>query len=158
MSVSGWVRFGIAVGALGVMLTLIGLFPTITGIDPSPGFGIVQTVTVLAGLTTLVIGALVFVQTAYYPRQPHTLAQEIAVRLSLTGLLIMIASGLADVLGYGSNPPGPESRPTLGPYQTAGLIGGFLIAALGVLIFALTGPHTPPPPSPDDETHPHSGI
>lgn len=158
MPVSGWIRVGIAVGALGVVLTLIGLFPTIIGIAPNPGFGIVKTVTVLIGLSLLIVGALVFVQSAYYPRQLHTLGQEIAVRLSLTGLLVSIASGLADVLGYGSNPPGPDSRPSLGAYQTAGLIGGFVIAALGVAIFALTGPRgpfPPPPSAPDDETKPH---
>src|SRR5579863_10069570 len=132
----GWIRVGIAVGGLGLILTLIGLFPTITGINPTPGFGIVKTVTVLTGFCVLILGALIFVQSVYYPGQPHTLAQEIAVRLSLTGLLIAIASGLADVLGYGSNPPGPNSRPMLGPYKMAGLIGGFLIAAVGVLIFA----------------------
>jgi hypothetical protein len=158
MPVSGWVRVGIAVGALGVMLALIGLFPTLIGIAPHPGFGIVKTVTLLAGFSLIIVGALVFAQAAYYPGQPHTLAQEIAVRLSLTGLLISFASGLADVLGYGSHPPGPDSHPTLGAYKIAGLIGGFLIAALGVAIFALSGPHGPVPPGPEDETKPHSEV
>ena len=159
----GWLRFGIAVGALGGMLILLGLFPTIMGVEPSPGFGILRTTTVLIGYTVMVLGAFVFVQSAYYPGQPHTLGQQIAVRLSMTGLLGSAAAGLADVLGYGSNPTGPQSRPILGTYQTVGIVAGFILAALGVLLFALLGDHNPLPDSDsaspviaDDETRPNS--
>ncbi len=98
-------------------------------------------------------GALIFVQCAFYPGQPHTLWQEIGVRLSLTGLLASAAAGYADVLGYGSNPPGAGQHPALGIYQTMGMVGGFLIAALGVLIFALSGSQeiVPLPPAESDE-------
>ena len=158
----GWLRFGIAVGALGGMLILLGLFPTIMGIEPSPGFGILRTTTVLIGYTVMTFGAFVFVQSAYYPGQPHTLGQQIAVRLSMTGLLGSAAAGLADVLGYGSNAPGPQSRPVLGTYQTLGIVAGFILAALGVLLFALLGNHGVMIESnledqqpPDDETRPN---
>jgi urea transporter len=101
-----------------------------------------RTVTVLGGFTVLIFGAFVFVQSAYYPGQPHNLAQKIAVRLSMTGLLGSAASGLADVLGYGSNAPGLLSRPILGTYQIFGIVAGFILAGLGVLLFALMGSHT----------------
>jgi len=145
-----WLRFGIAVGALGGILILLGLFPTIMGIEPSPGFGILRTLTVLGGFSVMTFGAFVFVQSAYYPRQPHTLAQKIAVRLSMTGLLGSAAAGLADVLGYGSNPPGPQSRPVLGVYQIVGMVSGFILASLGVLLFVLLGDRTAPPARSDD--------
>ena len=159
---NGWVRFGLAVGTLGGMLILLALFPTIAGIEPSPGFGILRTLTVLIGFAVLIFGTFVFVQNAYYPRQPHTLGQKIAVRLSMTGLLGSGAAGLADVLGYGSNPPGGLSRPVLGAYQTFGIVAGFVLAGVGVLLFSLFGSHnTPlldgedgPPVERQDETRP----
>jgi len=137
--VSGWGRAGIALGIVGLMVILIGLFPAIVGIVPTPGIGIVKITVILIGFSILIIGALTFIQSVFYPGIRHNLGQQIAIRLSLTGLLISAAAGYADVLGYGSNPPSVTQRPILGPYQTAGLIGGFVIAAFGVLIFALSG-------------------
>jgi hypothetical protein len=37
-------------------------------------------------------------------------------------------------------------RPFLGSWQTAGLIGGFVLASFGLIIFVLLGPNAP-----DDE-------
>ncbi len=136
-----WAQFGIAVGILGAVLSLIGLFPSLTGLEASAGIGIVQILTILAGFSAMILGAFVFVQTSYYPSIKHNLAQQIGIRLSLTGLLGSAAAGLADVLGFGSNPPSLEQRPVLGPYQSIGLIGGFIIASIGVLIFVLMGDH-----------------
>ncbi len=147
-----WAQVGIAVGMLGAVLTLIGLFPTITGLDPTPGIGIVQILTILAGFSLIILGAFIFVQATYYHGLGHNLAQQIGVRISLTGLLGAAAAGLADVLGYGSNPPLPGQRPILGPYQALGLVGGFVIAALGVLLFALMGSSGTPSDSPTSES------
>jgi hypothetical protein len=153
-----WVQVGIAVGALGAVLTLIGLFPTLTGFDPTPGIGLLQIITILAGFCLIILGALIFVQSTFYPHVRHNLAQQIGIRLSLTGLLGAAAAGLADVLGYGSNVPTPTQRPILGPYQAIGLVGGFVIAAAGVLIFAMMGtpPHPRLPEDSGDPTQPSS--
>ena len=133
-------QIGIAIVFLGVVITAIGLFPGVIGLEQSPGIGIVQTLVILAGFTILTLGALLFVQTAYYAGIKHNLAQQIGFRLSLTGLVLAIAAGLADLLGYGSHPPGVEGqRPFLGNWQALGLLGGFAIASLGVLIVALMG-------------------
>ncbi len=136
-------QVGIAIAVLGGVITLIGLFPGVTGLEAAQGMGIIQTMVVLAGFSILIFGAYIFVQASYYPGVPHNLAQQIGVRLSMTGLVVAIASGLADVLGYGSHAP-PEQRPFIGPWQAAGLIGGFLVASIGILIFALMGPDIPP--------------
>jgi hypothetical protein len=138
-------QIGIAIVFLGVVIAVIGLFPGVIGLEQSPGIGIVQTLVILAGFTTLTMGALLFVQTAYYPGIKHNLAQQIGFRLSLTGLVLAIAAGLADLLGYGSQPPGVEGqRPFLGNWQAFGLLSGFAIASVGVLIVALMGPKDPP--------------
>jgi hypothetical protein len=142
-------QLSIAITLLGGVVTLIGLFPTVTGLEPTPGIGILQILTILFGFSVLIGGALLFIQSTYYPGIRHNLAQQIALRLSMTGLVIAAVSGLADVLGYGSHPPGPHQRPFLGVFQATGLIAGFFIASLGVILFALTGKSSPP--SDDDK-------
>lgn len=135
---------GIAIAVLGAVIALIGLFPSITGVEQTGGIGVLQILVILFGFSVLIAGAVLFVQSAYYPGIKHNLAQQIGIRLSLTGLVVATASGLADVLGFGSHPTGiTGQRPFLGMYQAAGLLGGFVIASLGVLIFALLGDHPP---------------
>ncbi|HVO43390.1 MAG TPA: hypothetical protein VMT34_12235 [Aggregatilineales bacterium] len=148
-------QLGIAVAFLGLVIAIIGLFPSLTGVEASPGIGILQITVILVGFSMLVLGAFIYVKSAYYPGVKHNLAQEICIRLSMTGLVIAAASGWADVLGFGSHPPGTNQRPFLGILQTAGVVGGFVIASLGVVLFALLGDsHGPPddgePPS-DEE-------
>ena len=143
-------QVGIAISVLGGVITIIGLFPSVLGIEPTPGIGILKIITVLVGFSVLIAGAFIFVQSAYYPGVKHNLAQQIGLRLSMTGLVIATATSLADVLGYGSHPIGlPGSRPTLGQWKAAGLVGGFLIASIGVIIFALMGQ----PGQPDSTDH-----
>ena len=142
-------QVGIAVAFLGGVIALIGLFPSLIGFEQTPGIGILQILVILAGFSILILGAVIFVESTFYVGIPHNLAQQVGLRLSMTGLVIATASGLADVLGYGSHPLGVEGqRPLLGNLQAAGLIGGFMIASLGVLIFALMG-HSEPPDDPE---------
>jgi hypothetical protein len=49
-------------------------------------------------------------------------------------------ASMADVFGFGSNVRTETSDIFFGPWQAGGLIGGFVIASLGVLIYAVTGP------------------
>src|SRR5258708_13343772 len=104
-------QVGIAILFLGVVITAIGLFPGVIGLEQSPGIGIVQTLVILAGFTILILGALLFVQSAYYAGVKHNLAQQIGFRLSLTGLVLAIAAGLPDLLGYVSHPPRGDRPP-----------------------------------------------
>jgi hypothetical protein len=144
-------QVGIAVAVLGLVVLIIGLFPSVTGIEASQGVGLLQIVVILTGFAVLILGAYIYVQSVYYPRIKHNLAQQIAIRLSLTGLVISTASGLADVLGFGSHPPGPDQRPFLGILQAIGMVGGFVIAALGVLLFVVLGDPGGPPIESDDD-------
>ena len=134
-------QFGIALGTLGAVLAVMGLFPGITGIEPTLGFGIAQIVSILGGFSLLIIGALIYVKFTFYPTTASRLAQQIAIRLALTGLVFAALSGLADILGFGSHARTPDLNIDifLGPWQATGLLGSFLIAALGVLLYALTG-------------------
>ncbi|NDJ86898.1 MAG: hypothetical protein GYB66_13535 [Chloroflexi bacterium] len=133
-------QIGILIGTLGIVLALIGLFPSITGVEAQSGVGVLQVLVILFGLILLIVGALLFVKIMFYPFQRTNLAQDIAIRLSLTGLLMTAAIGLADVLGFGSHAPGDESNlPYIGPWQAAGMALGFAVASVGVLVFTLMG-------------------
>jgi hypothetical protein len=140
-------QFGIAIGALGVVLTLMGLFPTVTGIEPGAGVGIVQVMAILIGFTLLTLGALIYVKFTFYVGRAANFAQQIAVRLSLTGLVLAAMSGLADFLGFGSHTLG-MTEPVLGVWQAIAILLGFLIAAAGILLYAWYGtpPDNDPPP------------
>lgn len=125
---------------LGAVLALMGMFPGVTGLDATPGIGVLQIVMILGGFVLLISGALLYVQGAFYPGVKHNLAQQIAIRLSATGLLFAGIAGMGDLVGFGSHPPLVTDGPYLGYIQALGLIGGFLVASLGVILFALTGP------------------
>jgi cellobiose-specific phosphotransferase system component IIC len=137
-------QFGIAFGALGVVLTFMGLFPGVMGIRPAEGIGIVQIVMILSGFMMLILGALFYVKYAYYADQHSNLAQQVGSRLALTGLIIAGLLGLSDTLGFGSHAEA-QGEPYFGWLQTLGILVGFLIASLGVMIYAVTGkdPHAP---------------
>ncbi|MDL1883935.1 hypothetical protein FBR01_09840 [Anaerolineae bacterium CFX8] len=132
-------QFGIALGALGIVLALMGLFPGVTGIEPAGGIGILQVTTILVGFLLLILGALIYVKFTFYVLQPATLSQQIGVRLSLTGLLVAAMAGYADILGFGSHLRDGASDIYFGWLQAVGIIGGFGLAAVGVLIYAVMG-------------------
>jgi hypothetical protein len=135
-----YVQVSITISALGVVIALIGLFPGIAGLEAAEGVGVLQVLVILLGFSLLFLGAYIFARKAFYAGQPRTLAQDIGIRLTLTGLLIAAAAGLADVLGFGSHAPTETSRPLLGNLQALAFIGGFLVASAGIVIFALMGP------------------
>jgi hypothetical protein len=153
-------QLSITIGALGVMIALIGLFPGIIGLDTVAGVGVLQVLVILLGFAVLFTGAYLFAKQVYYPGQPTTLAQDIGIRLTLTGMLIAAAGGLADVLGFGSHGSTENTRPLLGNLQATVFLGGVLLASSGVVVYALFGPSgdanssqddnsaTPPPSAP----------
>jgi hypothetical protein len=137
-------QFGIALGALGAVLTFMGLFPGVTGLRPTVGIGIMQIFSILIGFTLLILGALIYVKFTFYTLKQANLAQQIGIRLALTGLLFAAMTGLSDVLGFGSHPIEAPEGILFGVLQAFGIIGSFAIASIGVLLYAISG-------NPDDE-------
>ncbi|MEZ4667634.1 MAG: hypothetical protein R3E39_06915 [Anaerolineae bacterium] len=132
-------QFGIALGALGSMLTFMGLFPGVTGLPPASGIGIMQIFTILSGFVLLIAGALIYVKFTFYVGKPANLLQQVGVRLALTGLLFAIMTGMADIVGFGSHLRSESAEPLFGVLQAIGIIGSFVLAALGVLIYSVSG-------------------
>jgi hypothetical protein len=132
-------QVGIALGMLGAMIMLMGLFPGVTGVAPTSGVGIVQITVTLVGFTLLIFGALVYVKFAFYAYQPATLAQQIGTRLALTGLVLAGIAAFSDALGFGSHGAQFTEFEFLGPLQAGGIIASFLLSCLGVLVYAVGG-------------------
>jgi hypothetical protein len=147
-------QISITLGALGIVITLIGLFPGIIGLETVEGVGVLQVLVILLGFSILFTGAYLFAKQVFYPGQPTTLAQDIGTRLTMTGLLIAAAAGLADVLGFGSHGAAENTRPLLGRLQAIVFVGGILLASFGVIIFAVFGPAPDDDDDSDDENTP----
>ena len=129
-------QLGVALGALGFILILMGLFPGVTGIRPALGVGAVQFVIIWVGFALLILGALIYVRFAFDIHSSPSLLQKVAVRLSWTGLIFIGMCGLADFLGFGSHAPLEGSDVLFGELQLIGVIGSFLISSLGIILYA----------------------
>ena len=132
-------QIGIALGALGIMIALMGLFPTITGVQETGGIGIVQIFLLLVGDGMLIFGAIIYAKFTFYMDIPSTLAQQIGIRLALTGLLFIALSGLSDILGFGSHVRTDTSDIYLGWLQMVGILASFAISSSGVILYAVAG-------------------
>ncbi|MCS6836868.1 MAG: hypothetical protein NZ750_12740 [Anaerolineae bacterium] len=138
-------QVGIAIGALGVVLALMGLFPGLTGVQPTPGIGIVQVTMLLTGYGLLLMGGLIYAKSMFYLGQAPNLWQQIGTRLALTGWIFAALSGFADLFNFGSHLRTETSDIFFGQLQGLGLIASFGVAAFGVLLYVLGGqPRLPP--------------
>ena len=129
-------QLGIFCIILGGVLLFLGLFPFTIGANETPGIGRLQIISILTGLSVLILGAYVLVYSLYHEGQPHSLMHSIALRLGMTGIVFAAGSTLADLMGFGShiNAEGPF----FGWLQATGLLAGFLIASVGVLLYGLS--------------------
>lgn len=132
-------QVGIAFCALGIMTALMGLFPTITGIEETRGIGIVQVFMLLLGYALMAMGGLIYAKFTFYLRVESTLVQQVGVRLMLTGLLFAAISGLSDILGFGSHIRSDTTDIFFGGLQAIGTITSLTISSLGVLIYTVSG-------------------
>lgn len=147
-------QIGIALAALGGVLALMGLFPGITGVEATVGIGVIQVFMVLVGYGLIILGGVIYVKFTFYAGVAITLLQQIGLRLGMTGLLFAALAGLADIFGFGSHIRGPGSDIYLGRLQAFGMIASFMVSALGVMLYAISGRHRmsidvpEPPPFP----------
>jgi hypothetical protein len=151
-------QVGIALGALGIMIALMGLFPTITGVAVTAGIGIVQIFLLLVGYGMLIFGAISYAKFTFYLGIPSTLAQQIGIRLALTGLLFAALSGLSDILGFGSHVRTDTRDIYLGWLQMVGILASFAVSSFGVILYAVAGLNQIPEKQPEsdaDTTDPH---
>lgn len=132
-------QIGIAIGTLGAILMMMGLFPGVTGLDPTPGLGILQLIVLLAGFVLFIAGALVYIKYTFYADKSANLTQLIGTRMAITGVLLAGLFSLADALGFGSHGREYSNQNFLGPLQIVGIVVSYTMACVGVLVYALGG-------------------
>jgi hypothetical protein len=93
--------------------------------------GFVQIAVLLVGLAFMCLGGYITLNALWNGSQKSILA-DIGLRLVATGYLVAVASGMADILGFG-NHPFPRI-PYFGPLQAIGVIIGEVSIAVGFLM------------------------
>ena len=132
-------QVGIALGALGVMISFMGLFPGVTGAETTAGIGLIQVAMLIFGFGLLILGALIYLKCTFYLEVPATLSQQVGMRLALTGLLFAAMAGLADILGFGSHIRNEAGDIFFGQLQMIGILACFALSSFGVLVYVLAG-------------------
>jgi len=126
------VRFGLITTILGFIIFLIGVRPGFFFLDRSPVVGFVQIAVFLVGLAMICVGGYISLM-AFWQNGQRTIAADIGQRLVVTGYVIAVFSGMADVFGLGTR-PSPDYVPYFGPLQAIGVEIGQAIIVVGFLL------------------------
>ncbi len=119
----------------GTLLMVVSLGAEILDLNFTPGFGIVQMVQLLAGLTCLTLAGFLHLQRLRSPDMGRSLQADIGIRLAATGLVFAFVSGFSDLVGIGTHVTPDFERPFVGPLQLGGLILGVLSITAGLLLY-----------------------
>lgn len=125
------VRVGLGVAIVGFLIYLIGAEPGFFGLDRSPVVGFVQIAVFLIGLGIICLGGYISLA-ALWNGGPKSIASDIGLRLVATGYVIAVASGMADIFGFGSH--GFPNIPRFGSWQMTGVIIGEVVIAVGLVM------------------------
>jgi hypothetical protein len=116
---------------IGLLVFMLGADPGIFGLDRSPVTGFVQIAVFLVGLAFISIGGYSALVSLWRGRELSLLA-DIGARLISTGYVVAVASGMADVFGFGSE--ALPRIPNFGIWQQRGVMFGEIIIALGFIL------------------------
>ncbi len=125
------IRFGLIASILGLLVFLLGAEPGLFGLDRSPVTGFVQIAVFLVGLGIICLGGFISLNTLWNGTT-KTIVYDIGLRLVATGYVIAVASGMADVFGFGSQTL--PAVPRFGAWQKMGVLAGQLTIAVGFLM------------------------
>lgn len=104
-------------------------------IDNTPGFGMIQMMVFLIGLTLLTLAGFLQISTLRQTDTPRSLQADIGIRLGATGLVFAYISGLSDLLGIGTHIEPNFPRPSVGWLQLIGLGLAIVLITLGMVLF-----------------------
>jgi hypothetical protein len=125
------IRAGLTFAIIGLAIFILGADPGIFGLDRSPVTGFVQIAVFLLGLGIISFGGFLALKAIWRGNELSILA-EIGARLISTGYIVAVASGMADVFGFGS-----ESFPRIpefGIWQQRGVLVGEILIGIGLLL------------------------
>ncbi len=135
---SNRLRLGLMVSVVGFLVFVLGADPGLYGLDRSPPVGFVQIAVFLIGLAIICVGGYITLMTLWEGRE-RSIAADIGLRLVSTGYVIAVASGMADIFGFGTQPL--PAVPYFGPWQETGVLIGEAVIGLGFLLML---PFSPP--------------
>jgi hypothetical protein len=126
-------RLGIGLGFtfLGLFLFILGANPALFGQDRSSVFGFIQISVFLIGLGLICLGGFITLNTLWNGSQ-KSISADIGLRLVSTGVVIAVASGFADIIGFGTQTS--PAIPYFGQWQTIGVIIGECFMIVGFLM------------------------
>lgn len=120
---------------LGMLLVAFALSADWLGVDVTPGFGVLQMVSLLLGISSLTLALFLWMKARRPADAARSLQADIGWRLAATGLLFVYVTGLADLIGIGTH-VGPDFiRPFFGPLQLAGFALGGIIILAGAFLY-----------------------
>jgi hypothetical protein len=122
---------GLIITMVGFIIFILGTSPEIFNVDRSPVIGFVQITIFIIGLAIICIGGYVSL-TSLWDGRPRTIAADIGLRLVGTGFVVVVASALADVFGFGSQPW--PVIPSFGRWQARGVLIGEIIITVGFIL------------------------
>jgi hypothetical protein len=125
------IRVGLIVSFLGLLVFLLGAEPGLFGLDRSPVTGFVQISVFLVGQGIICLGGFISLNTLWNGTT-KTIVYDIGLRLVATGYVIAVATGMADVFGFGSQTL--PVVPRFGLWQKIGVITGQFVIAVGFLM------------------------
>ncbi len=120
---------------LGIGLGAVALSAELLGLDLTPGFGMVQMLQLLIGLTCLALAGYLRIHSLRPVAAPRSLQADIGVRLGATGLVFAYTTGWADLIGIGTHVTPSFDRPFVGPLQLGGLLLGVLMIMAGLILY-----------------------
>ena len=125
------VRLGLIIVGVGFLTTLLGADPGLFNLDRSPVIGFVQIAVFLVGLAMICLGGYICLN-GLWNGDPKSIAADFGLRFVSTGYVIAVISGMADMLGFGSQ--AFPDLPYFGPWQAGGVLLGELVIAFGFLL------------------------
>ena len=120
---------------LGVGLCAMSVSLDFLGLDLTPGFGAIQVLQFLLGVSCLTVAGFLYLYTLRQPDAPKSLQADIGIRLGATGLVFMYVAGFSDLLGIGTHVNPSFERPFVGPLQLIGLFLGAISIVAGMLLY-----------------------
>jgi hypothetical protein len=124
-------RIGLALVIFGLIVFVLGAQPALFSLDRSPVTGFLQIAVLLIGLALICLGGYMTLNTLWNGRQ-KSIAADVGLRLVSTGYVISVASGMADVFGFGTHRF--PAIPYFGPWQAVGVIIGEIIITIGFFL------------------------
>ena len=139
-------RFGVISTLVGLFLFLLGADPGLFGLDRSEAIGFVQVGLFTFGLLLICFGGTMGLN-SLWPENWKSIAADIGLRITWTGFIIAMASGMADIFGLGTRPIFSDT-PFFGFWQARGVLVGEIVIILGFLMMI---PYRKPQPPPEEE-------